>query len=301
MGRGKLGGTKAKIRGKVGSEIYQVKRADDGGLEQLVYKAPESREYTNTEAQAKARMIMGQIERMFHILPDVIKYAFASIPSGTLSFQHFAKINYELLKQDLEDHWSENPNFDWRPKYQLSAPAGIWNLTQGTLNKIEPYAYSIERGWNGYVAPQFRYDKDSATLRDFLNILGMNLDDELHIFFYRRWQDSEEPEIAEITIKIKDGISPDAHVTGSFDSSYFSTNSQLYVGLAFVARTHVFILRLGGNDIGRNYIHDCFTMMVVRRKGSKVEFSTAQFTWCAPYNSADYPRTTPDSVFDTWY
>lgn len=300
MGRGKLGGTKAKIRGKVGSEIYQIKRADDGVLAQHVYKAPEARQYTNTEAQARARMIMGQIERMFHILPDVIKYAFATIPSGTLSFQHFSRINYDLLKADMEDNWEYNPNFDWRPKYQLSAPAGIWNLAQGTLPQIKPYAYSYQHGYNGYIAPQFRHVAESATLGDFLRLIGMRKNDELHIYFYRRWRDTADPEIGEMIVRIKDGADLDLKLSESFKRNFFVVDNPLYVGLAFEARFSVFVLRLGGNDIGRDYIHDCFALMVVRRDNGKVQFSTTQFTWCVPYNNADYTRNAPNNVFDTW-
>lgn len=300
MGRGKLGGTKAKIRGKVGSEIYQIKRADDGVLSQHVYKAPEARQYTNTEAQAKARMIMGQIERMFHILPDVIKYAFATIPTGTLSFQHFSKINYDLLKQDMEENWEYTPNFDWRPKYQLSAPAGIWNLAQGTLAQIKPDAYSYEHGYNGYIAPQFHHVAESATLGDFMDYLGMRKNDELHIYFYRRWRDSIEPEISEIVVRIKPNADVSQLLAPNFHSSFFAVDGALYVGLAFDARFSVFVLRLGGNDIGRDYINDCFGIMNVRRNASKVEFSTTQFTWCVPYNNADYTRNAPNDVFDTW-
>lgn len=300
MGRGKLGGTKAKIRGKVGSEIYQIKRADDGVLSQHVYKAPEARQYTNTEAQAKARMIMGQIERMFHILPDVIKYAFATIPTGTLSFQHFSKINYDLLKQDMEENWEYTPNFDWRPKYQLSAPAGIWNLAQGTLAQIKPDAYSYEHGYNGNISPQFHHVAESATLKDFMDYLGMRKNDELHIYFYRRWRDSIEPEISEIVVRIKPNADVSQLLAPNFHSSFFAVDGALYVGLAFDARFSVFVLRLGGNDIGRDYINDCFGIMNVRRNASKVEFSTTQFTWCVPYNNADYTRNAPNDVFDTW-
>lgn len=300
MGRGKLGGTKAKIRGKVGSEIYQLKRADDGVLSQHVYKAPGARQYTNTKAQAKARMIMGQIERMFHILPDVIKYAFATIPTGTLSFQHFSKINYDLLKQDMEKNWEYTPNFDWRPKYQLSAPAGIWNLAQGTLAQIKPDAYSYQHGYNGYIAPQFHYVAESATLGDFMDYLGMRKNDELHIYFYRRWRDSIEPEISEIVVRIKPSADVSQLLAPSYHSSFFAVDGALYVGLAFDARFSVFMLRLGGNDIGRDYINDCFGIMNVRRNASKVEFSTTQFTWCVPYNNADYTRNAPNNVFDTW-
>lgn len=84
MARGKLGGTKAKIRGKVGKDIYQVKRGEDGSLVQEVYPQNLTPKYTNTYKQAVNRCCMGQVERMWHLLPQIIKDSFALVPMGTL-------------------------------------------------------------------------------------------------------------------------------------------------------------------------------------------------------------------------
>ena len=82
MARGRLGGTKSKIRGKVGSEVYQLKRDPNGTLLQSVYAMPESPTYSNSERQAKNRCIMGQIERMWHLLPDIIRQCYADVAAG---------------------------------------------------------------------------------------------------------------------------------------------------------------------------------------------------------------------------
>ena len=170
----------------------------------------------------------------------------------------------------------------------------------GTLAQIKPYAYSYQHGYNGYIAPQFRYVAESATLGDFLRLIGMRKNDELHIYFYRRWRDTQDPDIGEMIVRIKEDADLDLKLSESFKRNFFVVDSPLYVGLAFEARFSVFVLRLGGNDIGRDYIHDCFALMVVRRGNGKVQFSTTQFTWCVPYNNADYTRNTPKNVFDTW-
>ena len=132
MARGRLGGTKAKIRGKVGSEIYQLKRDPNGALIQSVYGQNPNPTYTNTKAQAKNRCIMGQVERMWHWLPQIIKDSFASVPRGALSFQRFSKLNYPLLREDFDTHFSENNVYSWVPKREMQAPAGTWLLTDGT-------------------------------------------------------------------------------------------------------------------------------------------------------------------------
>ena len=116
MARSRLGGSRSKLRGACGSVIYQMRKGADGKTEQIVQARPEEREYSNTEAQIKARMIMGQIQRMFHILPRLIQTAFATIPMGALSLQHFSKLNRPLLVVDYETNFNVYGDFDWREK-----------------------------------------------------------------------------------------------------------------------------------------------------------------------------------------
>lgn len=138
---------KPKYAGKLEKRFTKLLVMMMGRSFKKVYQAPESREYTNTEPQAKARMIMGQIERMFHILPDVIKYAFATIPNGSLSFQHFSKLNYDLLKQDQNDNWQYWSQFDWRAKRDMTAPQVYGNSPRALSQRFTHNR--IHRSWSG--------------------------------------------------------------------------------------------------------------------------------------------------------
>ena len=186
MARGRLGGTKAKIRGKVGSEIYQLKRDPNGTLVQSVYGQNPNPTYTNTEAQAKNRCIMGQIERMWHWLPKIIKDSFATIPRGALSFQRFSKLNYPLLREDFETHFSENNVYSWVPKREMQAPAGTWLLTDGTLPDVTWDNAVFSRGWNNGLEISWLKSFPNATYGDFLSNFEVQMGDRLILALYRR-------------------------------------------------------------------------------------------------------------------
>lgn len=300
MGRGKLGGTKAKIRGLVGSEIYQTKRDDNGKLVQHVYKAPESRQYTNTDAQAKARMIMGQIERMFHLLPDIIKYGFDSIPSGTLSFQHFSKMNYPLLKADMTDNWSYNPNFDWRPKYQLTAPAGIWQLTDGVLPAFHYDRGYFSQGENNGLELNWFTDVPNPTIRTLFEACGMQEGDTLVMIFYVKPVDSDEPYIEQINCRLNPKYTLDTELEDLDEDDIFLHNSKWTVNAFYSYYFREMSLDVEWYEPDFDYQAACVAYIIVRPSDSGTKFSSSNFEWLQRDIEYGYRRTTPAVAFYSW-
>lgn len=300
MGRGKLGGTKAKVRGKIGSEIYQVKRACDGQLVQHVYKAPESREYTNTVAQARARMIMGQIERMFHILPDVIRYAFKSIPNGSLSFQHFSKLNYQPLREDVQDHWETDTQFDWRPKYDLSAPAGIWRLTNGEL---QPFTYQralFSQGINNDLEISWDAPNDNPTIGDLLAACGMQWGDKLMVLFYVKPVETGLPYIEQITCSVNPEYNANTPLMQTSIGDVFLHDSDWDILISYSSQLHEMSLTASGGRLSFTYQAACAAYIIIRETTSGTKFSTSNFEWLLKDKVGVYPRTTPNQAFVSW-
>lgn len=300
MGRGKLGGTKAKIRGKVGAEIYQVVRTDEGSLEQHVYKAPESREYTNTEGQAKARMIMGQIERMFHILPDIIRYAFDTIPSGSLCFQHFSRLNYNLLREDLKSNWDGLPNFDWRPKYELSAPAGTWKLTDGS---IEPFRWGralFSQGMNNGLQLSWDAPNNNPTIGDFYKVCGMQDGDMLIALFYVHPIESGEPYILQLNLRLNPYYKINTPLEDTLPDFVFVHDTDWDVLCQYDVSTNEIDLEIVGDNVGFDYYAACGAFVIVRKTERGTLFSSAEFQWMLGTGEYGYPRNNASQAFETW-
>ena len=300
MGRGKLGGTKAKIRGKVGSEIYQLKRSADGALEQSVYKCPEQREYTNTEAQAKARMIMGQIERMFHILPEIITSAFYSINAGTLCFQHFAKLNYNNLKIDLITNWDGQPSFDWQPKYVLSAPAGEWILTDGLLPSFKWGQALFSLGVNNGLYMSWQSPSGSPVIADFLSACNMMEHDRLIVLFYIKPADGGEPYIEKIELKLNPAYNSRTKIEDTSTDDVFLHDTEWDILLQYAVSTDTIDLEISGGNLGFDYYAACVSFIIVREENDRVFFSSSSFRWLLDTSEYGYPRTNPATAFETW-
>lgn len=300
MGRGKLGGTKAKIRGKVGSEIYQVTRNDAGQVVQKVYQAPESREYTNTEPQARARMIMGQIERMFHILPDIIKYAFNTIPDGTLSFQNFSKINYGLLKQDADEHWQGGSMFDWRPKFDVTAPAGVWILTKGDLEPFRWGSAHFDRMYNNSLQLTWPSPNDDPTIGDLFRLCGMESKDKLKILFYVKRISTGKPKIVVINCRLNPQYNLATKLSDTFVDDVFLYSSDFEVFVDFDVANMEIDLTVSGDNIKYQYVAACAAFIIVResRKGNK--FSSSSFQWMIDETPNLYPHNSPSAAFQSW-
>lgn len=300
MARGRLGGTKAKIRGKVGSEIYQLKRDPDGALIQSVYGQNPNPAYTNTPAQAKNRCIMGQVERMWHWLPQIIKDSFANVPRGALSFQRFSKLNYPLLKADFETHFSENNVYSWVPKREMQAPAGIWLLTDGTLPKVTWDDADFTLGWNNAFDISWNKSFPNATYGDFLSNFGVQMGDRLILTFYREDYPSLNQYVETWTFRPREDYSIDTPWLDVDDTKPFETNCPYVQFCGLMWRERSFFWGIDTQNYPRIMKFACMALFIARDTDKGTLFSSSRFVWAQHQGNDGYQRVTPQAVFPSW-
>lgn len=305
MARSKQGGSRGLVRGKLGSTIFQVKRSADGKAMQIQKAAEESRVNNNTEAQAKARMVMGMIQRMFHALPDIIKDAYKSTPRGTLSFQHFAKINYPLLKADRDNHWSGECEFDWREKGDMTPPAGIWKLADGSYHNFRYDEIELERVSSNQVTFIWHNVPETATFADFLRLCSLDRSDKLFLIFFFQKKPNYIPEVRVSRYR----INPAIPITETRNNIIWDDvmlpideDAPLVMGV-----------NMGGGDIYLTfsnfydgiYVVANAAIMVVNYTTQPMKFSSAQFEWFIniqnPVYGNWYNVRTPADVWPSWF
>lgn len=300
MGRGRLGGTKSKIRGKVGSEIYQLKRDATGDLVQSVYSAPVNPTKTNSPAQAKARCIMGQIERMWHIIPQVIKDAYATIAPGTLSFQHFSKLNYDYVRSRFDLSENAGGSLNWKEKRELAAPAGEWFLCDGTLPEVVFPNWSWEERYNNsidfyYYPPD--YDFSIGYLRQFI---GYEHGDILRLYVFVDYADGRLADIHVEDVRLNPELSDYEFIP--FQSSYnilIPTTPSEWQFSVGVQRDAVHVQVLCPQDTIRRIIA-CACWQIIRPTDKGTLFSSCQFRWFITAGSNFYPIRNTLSVWPSW-
>lgn len=305
MARSKQGGSRGLVRGKLGSTIFQVKRSADGKAMQIQKAAEESRVNNNTEAQAKARMVMGMIQRMFHALPDIIKDAYKSTPRGTLSFQHFARINYPLLVADRDDHWDDKCEFDWRKKGDMTPPAGIWKLADGSYHNFMYDEIEVERVSSNQVTFIWHNMQATDTFADFLRRCNLDRSDVLFLIYFFQKKPDYVPEVRVARYH----INPTIPLTATRDDM---TWDEILMPLDADA-PQVMGVNMGEGDIYLTfsnfydgmYVVANAAIMVVNYTKQPMKFSSAQFKWFIEiYRKGGaywYNIRTPEKVWPSWF
>ena len=300
MARGRLGGTKSKIRGKVGTDIYQLKRDPIGTLVQSVYGQNPNPTYTNTETQAKNRCIMGQIERMWHWLPQIIKDSFATVPRGALSFQRFSKLNYPLLREDFETHFKENNVYSWVPKREMQAPAGTWLLTDGTLPEVTWDDAVFSLGWNNGLEISWNKSYPNASYGDFLSNFGVKMGDRLILAIYRRDYPSLNQYVETWTFRPREDYSIDTPWLDVEDKKPFETNCPYTQVSGQLYEPKTFFWGIDTQDYPRVMKIACMALFIARDTDKGTLFSSSRFVWAQHPGSDGYQRVTPQAVFPSW-
>lgn len=304
MARSSIPGARSPLRGKCGDTVYQVRRVD-GITTQFQKAAEESRVNNNTEPQAKARMVMGQIQRMFHLLPDIIKDAYVKTPRGTLSFQHFAKLNYERLRQDRDENWDNYGLFDWRPKYDLTAPAGVWQLADGDLPNFT--FDSLQTEVAGYNTLEIRWlNVDPAqTVREFFSQHGFQPSDELWLVYYIQSTDDYVPRVEVAKFKVSPYVNPDGTLEDEVTDDFFiAVSRQSAEAVLMFEDDSTLFLGIGAFQ-DEDYVVACSGFMVVRRADGETHFSSCNFSWIinqvSPLYGRWYKMLKPSEAFETWF
>lgn len=279
MGRSRVGGTLAKIRGAVGSTVYQITKDSKGNYYQKSYVREYTRTNNNTPGQARARMIMGQIQRMYHILPEIITGAFATIPKGAQCFQHFAKINYPLLRLDFEYNFDSYGHFDFRPKYDMSAPAGIWKLTEGVLPEVIPDVVESTRFMPYSLGFEFALGSNDATYGDLLKRIGMQYGDTLYVLFYRKDIPDVKPEIEVCRFIPHRDISLSTRLDDIAEDDYFTYYGRLQCFQNFTFEDSHFNVSIGDFSDDTPVRLACIAFLLYRPTDGYPLFSSSQFRW----------------------
>ena len=150
MARSRVGGSSAKLSGKVGDVIYSITRNPDGTFRQSVAAAPDERFNPNTDAQARARLTMATIERAMFTYRDMMGTGFEDVDPGTNSVSKFSELNYNSIKAQLENAWDNNLTHQVRvdlPTKGSTVPRdGEFIISRGSLRPLTGFTGSLATG-----------------------------------------------------------------------------------------------------------------------------------------------------------
>lgn len=133
MAKSKTGGSRAYIRGRIGSDVYSIGKDGKGKKQQVVRSLAESVANPQTQAQMVGRMIMSTIAQAASELRPIIDHAFDNVSGRQPNISEFTRLNYALIKADVEAHPSSGNTFGLVKYQQKGIRGGAYVISKGDL------------------------------------------------------------------------------------------------------------------------------------------------------------------------
>ena len=133
MAKSKVGGTRAYIRGRIGSDVYSIGKNGKGVRQQVVRSLAEQVSNPRTQAQMEGRMIMSTVMQAVAGLSPIIDHSFDGIAKGQPSISEFIRRNYALVKADVAAHPASGNKFGINNYQQKGALAGSYVISDGAV------------------------------------------------------------------------------------------------------------------------------------------------------------------------
>lgn len=133
MAKSKTGGSRAYIRGRIGSDVYSIGKDGKGKKQQVVRSLAESVANPQTTAQMVGRMIMSTIAQAASALRPIIDHAFDNVSGRQPNISEFTRLNYALIKADVEAHPASGNAFGLVKYQEKGIKAGAYQISKGDL------------------------------------------------------------------------------------------------------------------------------------------------------------------------
>lgn len=142
MAKSKNGGSRAYIRGRIGSDVYSVGKNGMGEKQQVVRSLAEQVSNPRTSGQMFGRMIMSTTMQAVSALTAIIDHSFDGVPKGQPSISQFIKNNYALIKADANAHPSSGNAFGLNKYQEKGIKVGKYLVSDG--NQVLPTAVTCD-------------------------------------------------------------------------------------------------------------------------------------------------------------
>lgn len=131
MGKSTTGGTRAYIRGRVGSDVYSIGKDGKGKKQQVVRSLAETVANPQTQSQMQGRMIMSTVMQALATLRPIVDHSFDIVSGKQPNISEFISRNYGLIKADIAAHPSSGNLFGLVKYQEKGAKQGQYVISAG--------------------------------------------------------------------------------------------------------------------------------------------------------------------------
>lgn len=176
MAKSKNGGSRAYIRGRIGSDVYSVGKDGMGKKQQVVRSLAVQVANPRTQNQMFGRMIMSTVMQAVSALSPIIDHSFDGVAKGQPSISEFIRRNYALVKADALAQPASGNSFGLNKYQEKGIRGGAWVVSDGTA--VKPTALQYAGG-----AYLIALTADTLTVGGLKAALGLTADGYFTIIF----------------------------------------------------------------------------------------------------------------------
>lgn len=141
MAKSKTGGSRAYIRGRIGSDVYSVGKDGMGKRQQVVRSLAEQVSNPRTQSQMVGRMIMSTVMQAVSAMSAIIDHSFDGFAKGQPSISEFIRRNYALVKADAAAHPASGNAFGINKYQEKGILPGAYVVSNGSA--VKPAAVTM--------------------------------------------------------------------------------------------------------------------------------------------------------------
>ena len=171
MAKGKSGGTRSFLRGRVASDVYSIGKDAKGNKQQIVRSLAESVANPQTLAQMRGRMIMSTVMQAVSAMAAIVDHSFDNVPAGQPNVSEFIKRNYALIKVDVAAHPASGNAFGLNKYGEKGIKQGAYVVAGGSAADIAGVQL------NGTSKTLVIALSAGATIADLRSALGIGIED----------------------------------------------------------------------------------------------------------------------------
>lgn len=131
MAKSKNGGSRAYLRGRIGSDVYSIGKNGKGDRQQVVRSLAETVANPRTQNQMFGRMVMSTVMQAVHAFKPIIDHSFDGFSKGQPSISEFIRRNYSLVKADAAAHPASGNLFGLDKYQEKGLKRGTWVVSAG--------------------------------------------------------------------------------------------------------------------------------------------------------------------------
>ena len=301
MGRSSTGGTRSLMRGKVGDSVYQITLNSSGYNVQIVKAAEKSRKYSNTFAQAYARMIMGHLQRFQRAMPDILENCFESVPAGQTAYNLFAQVNHDLLNEQLENYWDEWGEFSWFEKRRLHVPLGPFILSQGSLPQITPESQATSTLNNNYLRLGFGHRGNDWSVRSMFRKADIPESGYFYVILWTYKMKDKDARLDAMRVELKPSISLDADIRNYTSTPLFNIEGYALSQQGFNTSTNRYEITFNYRAVTQYYLIGAWGIVSVGYGARGRQNSTTLMHVNTTLRDLYLWNVPPADVWGTWY